>query len=86
MQLFLKDCICGIFFGDDHHVKLKTSHRDLLLILGILVAAIISITTWLYDPEPQASQIAPPLSPKVNSSQLVKNLGKAVLKLGLKVR
>jgi hypothetical protein len=67
-------------------VKLKASHRDLLLLLGILVAVIISITTWLHDPEPQASQITPPLSPKVNTSQVVKKLGKAVLKLGVKIR
>jgi len=82
----LYDFVCGIFFGDDHHVKLKTSHRDLLLLLGILVAVIISITTWLHDPEPQASQTAPPLSPKVNTSQVAKKLGQAVLKLAIQQR
>jgi hypothetical protein len=86
MQPFLRDYSCGIFFGDDHSVKMKASHRDLLLLLGILVAVIISITTWLHDPEPQASQMAPPPSPKVNTSQVVKKLGQAVLKLGVKVR
>jgi len=66
-------------------VKLKPSHRDQLLILGILVAVIILFTTWLPNPEPQASQITPPLSPRVNTSQVVKKLGQAVLKLAIQL-
>jgi len=62
-------------------VKLKTTHRDLLLILGIVVAVIISISTWLHNPHAQVFQITPSLAPKIDTSQVVKKLGQAVLKL-----
>ena len=81
MLLFLIGYTRGIRFGSGPAVKLTASHRDLLLILGIVVAIIISVTTWLHDGDSKSSQITPPLSPKVNSSQVVKKLGQAVFKL-----
>ena len=74
----------GICFGDGQSVKMTTSHKDLLLILGIVVAIIISITTWLHDANPKSSQITPPLSPKINSSP-VKRIGQTVFKLTLQL-
>jgi hypothetical protein len=84
--LFLMDYIRGIRFGSGPGVKLTASHKDLLLILGIVVAIIISITTWLHDGDSKSSRIAPPLSPKINSSQIVKKLGQAVFKLTFQLR
>ena len=66
-------------------MKLTASHKDLLLILGVVVAIIISITIWLHDANPKSSQITPPLSPKINSSP-VKKIGQAVFKLTLQLR
>ena len=74
----------GICFGDGQSVKMTASHKDLLLILGIVVAIIISITTWLHDANPKSSQITPPLSPKVNSTP-IKKTGQAFFKLTLQL-
>jgi hypothetical protein len=30
-------------------MKLKLSYKDLLLLLGIVVAAVITLTTWIYN-------------------------------------
>lgn len=84
MLVFLMAYALGICFGDGQSVKLTASHRDLLLILGIVVAIIISITTWLHDTNQKSSQITPPLSPKVNSTP-VKKIGQAVFKLTLQL-
>jgi hypothetical protein len=81
MRLFFIGYTRGIQFGNGIGVKLTTSHRDLLLILGIVVAIIISVTTWLRDSDSKSSRITPPPSPKANSSQVIKKLGQAVFKL-----
>jgi hypothetical protein len=66
-------------------VKLTTSHKDLLLLLGIIVAIIISLTTWFHNTSSQAIKIAPSLSPKNQTSQVVKKLGRAVIQLTMSV-
>jgi len=75
----------GIRFENGWGVKLTASHRDLILILGIVVAIIISVTTWLHDGDSKSSQITHPLSPKVNSSQVIKKLGQAVFRINTSV-
>ena len=40
-------------------MKLKLSHRDLLLLLGILVAAIIGISTIVYQTSPNVTKRKP---------------------------
>jgi len=81
MLLFFIGYTRGIRFGRGPDVKLTASHRDFLLILGIVVAIIISVTTWLHDGDSKSSRITPPLSPKGNSSQVVKKLRQTVFKL-----
>lgn len=61
---------------------MTASNRDLLLILGIVVAIIISVATWYHSSSSQASmKIKPTLSPKKNTSQVIKTLGRAVVNL-----
>ncbi len=61
---------------------MTASNRDLLLILGIVVAIIISIATWYQSSSSQASmKIKTPLAPKKNTSQVIKTLGRAVINL-----
>jgi Na+/proline symporter len=61
---------------------MTASNRDLLLILGIVVAIIISIATWYHSTSSQATlQIKAPISPKKNTSQVIKKLGQAFINL-----
>ncbi len=56
-----------ISFEDGQCVKLTASHRDLLLILGIVVALIISFTKWLHH----ANQIVSDYTSPFTKNQLV---------------
>jgi hypothetical protein len=61
---------------------MTASNRDLLLVLGIIVALIISIATWYHSTTSQANlKIESPLSPQKNASQVVKKIGRAVVNL-----
>jgi hypothetical protein len=66
---------------------MTASNRDLLLILGIVVAIIISIATWFHNSSSQAGlPIQSPVSPGIYTSQIVKKLGKAVISATLMVK
>ena len=53
-------------------VKMKLSHRDLLLLLGILVALIIGLTTLVYqDSTTYGRQTSTPAKSSLNNSPAV---------------
>jgi hypothetical protein len=54
-------------------MKMKLSHKDLLLLVGILVAVIIALTTVVFtETHPEATQIAPaPKKSSLNSGPAV---------------
>lgn len=43
----------GIGFGNHQAVQLKLTHKDLILVAGIIVALIIVFTTWIWGVKPQ---------------------------------
>jgi hypothetical protein len=44
----------GIDFGNPRPVQFKISHKDLILVAGILVALLVLFTTWMWDVQSQA--------------------------------
>lgn len=49
-------------------MKLNLSHKDYLLALGIVVAAIVMLTTWAYTeiPTTASKNTGTPVAPKTN--------------------
>ena len=68
----------GTGFGNQRAVQFKITHKDLILMAGVLVAMIIAITTWmLYNPSQSESlQLLP--KPKFSSGVPAK-IGKVLL-------
>jgi Mn2+/Fe2+ NRAMP family transporter len=64
-----------------YFVKPSSINKGLLLIVGIVVAIIISLTTWLHSSSSQAVQIRPPIPAKSNISEIVQKAGRAFIML-----
>jgi hypothetical protein len=47
----MDDFNCGIGFGTFGYVKMKFSNKDLLLLFGILIAVIVTLTTMVFREE-----------------------------------
>jgi hypothetical protein len=45
----MDDFNCGIGFGTFGYVKMKFSNKDLLLLFGILIAVIVTLTTMVFS-------------------------------------
>jgi hypothetical protein len=56
----------GTYFGERGSVRIKLSDKDLLLIVGIVVAMIIALTTFLFDSNLPQKENAEQAKPKVN--------------------
>jgi len=61
-------------------MKLISSYKDLILILGIVVAIIVSITTWMNTTSSATSLSYPVHAPKLNSKSVSK-IGQIVINL-----
>ncbi len=61
---------------------MTVSNRDLILILGVIVAIIISITTWFHNSPSQTLQSASPDSLR-NKTNKVEKIGQVAAKVGL---
>ncbi|MBX2896115.1 MAG: hypothetical protein KF763_11770 [Cyclobacteriaceae bacterium] len=59
----------GIDFGKQRSVQFKISHKDLILVAGILVALLILFTTWMWDVQSQAESLR--VWPDLNVTQTV---------------
>lgn len=68
----------GTGFGNQRVVQFKITHKDLILVAGILVALIIAITTWMLDQQSQteSQQLLP--KPKFSTGILTK-IGKVII-------
>jgi hypothetical protein len=74
----LVDYRFGIEIVDLVNVKTKLSYKDFLLLVGVLVAVIIALTTWVYTENlPEATQMTPPSK----KSSLMANPSAVVQKL-----
>lgn len=60
----------GTGFGSQQVVQFKITHKDLLLVAGILVALIIVFTTWLWRVQSQAESMQLFPTPKVSQTVL----------------
>ncbi|MBX2916576.1 MAG: hypothetical protein KF856_15005 [Cyclobacteriaceae bacterium] len=51
----------GIAFGNQQSVQFKITHKDLILVAGILVALIVAITTWMwgFNSQTESRQLFP---------------------------
>jgi len=47
-------------------MKLKLSHKDLILLLGIVVALVIAFTTWVYSDFQSKASLSKPLEKKTS--------------------
>lgn len=58
-------------------MKLKLSHKDYLLALGIIVAAIVMLTTWAYTEMPTSESkntVAPKTKADISPTIILKKL------------
>lgn len=71
----------GTDFGTPHAVQFKITHRDLLLLAGIVVAMIIAIATWIVDVSARAE--TPKFLPqsKISIPATINKIGKSVLRI-----
>jgi hypothetical protein len=69
----------GIEFGNQQAMPFKITHKDLILMAGIMVALVIAITTWMMDGQSQAESKRLFPAPKVTPGVLHK-IGKTILK------
>jgi uncharacterized membrane protein YvbJ len=62
----------GTNFGNPQAVNYKITHKDLILVAGIVVALIIAFTTWMWDKQSQTEsrQVFP--TPKLSKTVLHK--------------
>jgi len=63
---------CGTGFGNQQSVQFKITHKDLILVAGILVALIIALTTWMWGEESQTESRLLFPTPKVSKTVLHK--------------
>lgn len=68
----------GIDFGNRQSVQFKITHKDLILVAGILVALIIALTTWMWGVKSQTEtgQLFP--TPAV-SKTLLHKIGNTII-------
>ena len=68
----------GTGFGNQQAVQFKITHKDLILLAGILVAMIIAITTWMLDNSSQSEsqQLLP--KPKFLTG-VISKIGKVII-------
>lgn len=68
----------GIGFGNRQFVQFKITHKDLILVAGILVAIIIVFTTWMWGVKSQTEtrQLFP--TPAV-SKTLLHKIGNTII-------
>jgi hypothetical protein len=68
----------GTGFGNQRAVQFKITHKDLILVAGILVAMIIAITTWMLDNPSQSESQQLLFQPKFSTGVLSK-IGKVII-------
>jgi isoprenylcysteine carboxyl methyltransferase (ICMT) family protein YpbQ len=68
----------GIEFGNRETVQFKITHKDLVLVAGILVALIIALTTWMRNPQSQSESQRLFPTPKV-SEMVLQKIGKTIV-------
>jgi hypothetical protein len=68
----------GIEFGNQQTMSFKITHKDLILMAGILVALVIAITTWMMDGQSQteSKRLFPTLNVK---SAVINKISKTIL-------
>jgi hypothetical protein len=73
----------GICFGKGHTVQIKITHKDLLLVAGIVVALIIAFTTIYKETasiQNEAKQDFPALIKTPTPLVLINKLGRSLLR------
>jgi hypothetical protein len=71
----------GIHFEKPVGVKITTSHKDLLLLLGIVVAIIIAITSWHHSSTLFTTRFTPTIEPQIHATSLAGKSGYALMAL-----
>ncbi|HNT51000.1 MAG TPA: hypothetical protein PLM56_01510 [Cyclobacteriaceae bacterium] len=69
----------GIDFGTRKFMSFKITHKDIILVAGILVAIIIALTTWMMDNQSQAESGRFFPIPKVKHTVLYPIISKTIL-------
>ncbi len=79
----LQDCGVGTRFGKGEPVRMKLTHKDLILVAGIVVAIIIALTTWIVDSNLSFGNVEhnmPGLVKSPSPAVLINKVGNALFK------